>query len=131
MAIGHTPQVISAICSSFIQCGGSIVLGRGNILQICHKVVSCILTFTTSNDKKGKKTRKLLATFAVEIKATIAKSENGCSVVNSDNSFLADFSNHSSGIPKVNPPVDLGITTVEYSDEVSESFEPPLKCHRC
>lgn len=120
--LNTSPWVISAVCSSFIQCRESIIVWTvteprkysANLPQrdLEALAIVAILTFTNSKDKEGEEARKLLE--STLSKATIVKCENVYSTETSNDPF---------GAKEVNPPVNLDITTVESVDEVSEQKE--------
>ena len=78
VTVGHTPRVISSVCSVFIHRGGTIVCVVNEARQYSSDLlqggleVPCILTFQASNGKEGKKAKKLIeSALLVKIKASV------------------------------------------------------------
>ena len=77
MIVGHTPRVISSVCSFlFIEVGLQCVLN--GVRQYSSDLpqggleVPCILTFQASNKKEGKKAKKLIkSALLVKIKTSV------------------------------------------------------------
>ena len=82
MTVGHTPRVISTVCSVFIRRGGIIVCVVNGARQYSSDLpqggleVPCILTFRASEEKECKKAKKLIElALSVKTKAIVLEDQ--------------------------------------------------------
>ena len=97
VTVGHTPRVISSVCSVFIRRGGTIVCVVNRARQYSSDLpqggleVPCILTFRASSEKEGKKAKKLIeSALLVKIKASVLKDSTLSEAKASSPQYLED-----------------------------------------